>query len=73
MSDFFDTLWSLPWHALQRRLAMGFDAQAPRHRSMSGPWQTRARSAEGGSWLSRVREPGCFDAPAGWHDAPAGR
>lgn len=48
--------WSLPWHALQRRLARGFGVEAASylpsgHRSPNA----RFKAAEAVSWLKRAR------------------
>jgi hypothetical protein len=48
MNDFLE-MWSLPWHALQRRLAMsvGVDAAAQPRRAADG-------GADAGNWLMRA-------------------
>ncbi len=54
MNDIFE-LWSLPWHALQRRLATSFGAD-PAAIAPGNPQSTAARvgGAPTSSWLVRA-------------------
>jgi hypothetical protein len=49
MSDFLE-MWSLPWHTLQRRLAMGVGADV----GVQPPRPAAAGSADAGNWLMRA-------------------
>jgi hypothetical protein len=49
MSDFLET-WSLPWHALQRRLAMSVGAEV----AVQPPRPAAVAGAHAGSWLMRA-------------------
>jgi hypothetical protein len=55
-SDIFE-FWSLPWHALQHRLASGFGAEAPRSPAPGAAAATFGAAAPsvGSSWLARAR------------------
>jgi hypothetical protein len=54
MSDMFE-IWSLPWHAMQRRLAKGVGAEAAA-RTATNPRDAGARvaAAPASSWLARA-------------------
>jgi hypothetical protein len=57
MNDILET-WSLPWHALQRDLAMGLAGEAggrsvPTLRAVK---VQRAAAVSASSWLSRARQ-----------------
>ena len=54
MDDLFE-IWSLPWHALQRRLAKGVEAGAAA-KATTNPRNAGARiaAAPAGSWLVRA-------------------
>ena len=49
MNDLLD-MWSLPWHALQRRLAVSIGAAA----GVQTPRPVAAGGADTGSWLMRA-------------------
>jgi hypothetical protein len=49
MSNFLE-MWSLPWHALQRRVAMGLGADV----AAQVPRPAAAGGADAGSWLMRA-------------------
>jgi len=53
MNDEFE-IWSVPWHAMQRRVANGFGAEAAA-RAATIPRGSGARgAAPAGSWLARA-------------------
>jgi hypothetical protein len=55
MSDTCE-MWSLPWHALQRNLALGLDGNAIVHSAVMVKAVTVQGSAVGAnSWLGRAR------------------
>jgi hypothetical protein len=49
MNNFLE-MWSLPWHALQRRLAMSVGADV----AVQPPRPKAAGGADAGSWLMRA-------------------
>jgi hypothetical protein len=49
MNNFLE-MWSLPWHALQRRLAMSVGADG----GVQPPRPAAAEGADTGSWLMRA-------------------
>ena len=51
MNDTFEA-WSLPWHALQRNLALALGGDVASH---SGRSQAAAVNVCAGSWLSKVQ------------------
>ena len=56
MNDIFE-FWSLPWHALQRSLASGFDSETvaiPTHGS-AHRCSGAAAPPTGNNWLARAR------------------
>jgi len=54
MNDIFEN-WSLPWHALQHRLAKGVGAEAAAN-AATNPREAGARvaAAQASSWLARA-------------------
>jgi hypothetical protein len=55
MSDTAE-MWSLPWHALQRNLALGLDGNAIVHSAVTVKAVTVQGAAVGAnSWLGRAR------------------
>jgi hypothetical protein len=56
MSDTFE-MWSLPWHALQRNLALGLDGNAIVHSAIAVKAVTvqSAAAVATNSWLGRAR------------------
>jgi len=54
MNDMFE-IWSLPWHALQRRLAKGVGAEAAANATTNPPNAgARVAAAPASSWLTRA-------------------
>jgi hypothetical protein len=54
MSDICET-WSLPWHELQRKLAMGFGAETAVLTAAQKASRARPHAAMTNSWLSRAQ------------------
>jgi hypothetical protein len=61
MNDLLE-IWSLPWHALQRRLATGFEAERTIPRPTVKPSQSEPDAGEPGSWLKRARNIAAYQA-----------
>lgn len=53
MNDIFE-LWSLPWHALQRSLALSFGAEAAAMAPGNAQSTPARAAAPTGSWLARA-------------------
>jgi hypothetical protein len=49
-------MWSLPWHALQRNLALGLSANAPAHSGATiKAVSVQSSTVYANSWLGRAR------------------
>ncbi len=49
-------MWSLPWHALQRNLALGLGGDAPAHAGATiKAVNVQSATAYASSWLGRAR------------------
>jgi hypothetical protein len=49
-------MWSLPWHALQRTLALGLGGDAPAHTGATvTAVNVQSATAYANSWLGRAR------------------